>query len=140
MAREFVQGIPVGEVDWKPIGEVMEGVKAARTSGGTLACLLSHDAETGARTLLVKLAPGWSSAAPESHSVTQENFILEGEVTTDLDSNPLTLTAGMYRCIPAGQVHGPGRTETGCIMLQMDSGPIDMIYHEPTHAATGDAS
>jgi hypothetical protein len=25
-------------------------------------------------------------------------------------------------------------------MLQMDSGPIDMIYHEPTHAATGDAS
>jgi quercetin dioxygenase-like cupin family protein len=120
------------KVEWKPVSQIVPGTSAARTSGGTMAALLSEDPDTGYRTSLLKMPPGWASEAPESHSVDQEHYVLEGSLTTDLDGEPVTLGPGSYRFLPAGQIHGRARSETGCTMLNIEYGEIDMIYHEPT--------
>ena len=51
------------------------------------------------------------------HDYWEHVYIVSGELT-DLGLNQ-TFTAGTYACRPPGQVHGPWRTNTGVLMLEI---------------------
>lgn len=98
---------------WRPLD--VPGVQPAAFK------LLSFNEETGARTLLVRLPPGWQQASGY-HSADLELFVVEGGITMG-DDNPGRYAYAYY---PAGHVHRYG-TEFGATVLQMWGGPPDFI-------------
>ena len=125
MSRPVVMGINLDEVDWEP-AESLWSETGEAVPTGLLVKILSVDDETGASTVLVKAPPGWTTDAPEVHSVLQEGFILEGTY----HNGDVELRAPAYFCLPPGTVHGPARSE-GHIVLSMLSGPLDITHVNP---------
>jgi hypothetical protein len=78
---------------------------------------LAADPESGARSALVRWAPGTdtSPAGASRHAYWEEVFLLEGELT-DLTLG-MTFPAGHYACRPPGMPHGPWITRPGVLML-----------------------
>jgi len=105
---EYEFHIPAGE--WIPAGG---------SAQGTWIQVLASDPETGAYTGLIRYAAGTdtSSNGIAIHPYWEEIFILEGELT-DLRLGQ-TFTKGMYACRPPGMEHGPWRTGTGVLMLEI---------------------
>ncbi|MFC1402569.1 MULTISPECIES: cupin domain-containing protein [Streptacidiphilus] len=70
-------------------------------------------------TRLARWAPGLdtSAAGVIRHRYCEEVLILEGELE-DLTLGTV-FTAGHYACRPPGMPHGPYRTTTGCVMLEI---------------------
>jgi hypothetical protein len=70
-------------------------------------------------TRLARWAPGLdtSAAGVIRHTYYEEVFLLEGELE-DLTLGR-TFTAGHYASRPPGMPHGPYRTRTGCVMLEI---------------------
>nr|HET6903981.1 cupin domain-containing protein [Ktedonobacteraceae bacterium] len=81
--------------------------------------VLSTDPETGAYTGLTRYEPGTDTSPNGSacHDYWEEVFILEGDLT-DLRLDQ-TFRQGMYACRPPGMVHGPWRSESGVVMLEI---------------------
>jgi len=82
---------------------------------------LSFDDQTGARTILVKLPPGWKQP-PGYHSADMEMFVVDGGVS--IGDRPMGRYA--YAYYPAGYAH-TFATEQGATVLQFWSGPPDYI-------------
>jgi ChrR Cupin-like domain len=80
---------------------------------------LSIDEKTGEYTRLTKFHPG-SDTAPfggKSHDYPEEIFIVSGRL---FDSAfDLWLETGHYASRPPGEVHGPFRTDIGCVVLEV---------------------
>jgi hypothetical protein len=121
VARKPVRGVAIDEMPWTPVEELAPSIPA-----GPLIKMLSLDEETGAHTMLFKAPPGWSTPKPESHTVQQEDLLLDGECTF----GERRLTAPAYLCFPAGYVHPAVRTDEGFTMLVTFSGPFDVEYHD----------
>jgi anti-sigma factor ChrR (cupin superfamily) len=67
----------------------------------------------GRKTLLVRMQPG--AVFPEhEHRQVEQCYMLEGSVT---DSDGVTVYAGDFICMPAGIMHRPIHTATGCVFL-----------------------
>ncbi len=81
--------------------------------------VLANDPITGAYTGLTRYDPGTDTSAngPACHDVWEEVFILDGDLT-DLGLGK-TFRQGMYACRPPGMVHGPWRSESGVLMLEI---------------------
>jgi hypothetical protein len=88
--------------------------------------VLSRDdadaSDAGDNTILTRLArwaPGLDTTAAGviRHGYVEEVYLLEGELT-DLTLGQ-TFVAGHYACRPVGMPHGPYRTSTGCVMLEI---------------------
>ncbi|MEY9964187.1 hypothetical protein ABIA33_002229 [Streptacidiphilus sp. MAP12-16] len=107
-AHEF---FAVDEVPWT------EAEGAPGVSERVLSAALSGDAAELTR--LARWAPGLdtTSAGVIRHAYYEEVFLLEGELE-DL-SLGRTFTAGHYASRPPGMPHGPYRTSTGCLMLEI---------------------
>jgi hypothetical protein len=94
-----------------------------RAAGGTVPGIwqqvLSFDPETGAYTGLTRYEPGTDTSpnGPACHEYWEEVLILEGNLT-DLRLGQ-TFRQGMYACRPPGMVHGPWRSSSGVVMLEM---------------------
>lgn len=100
--------IPAGE--WVPAGGGVPGIWNQT---------LASDPETEAYTGLIRYEAG-TDTSPNGiaiHPYWEEVFILEGELR-DLHLGK-TFTKGMYACRPPGMEHGPWRTETGVLMLEI---------------------
>lgn len=84
--------------------------------------ILSKDPETGDYTRIARLDPGTdtSELGSFSHDFSEEAYIIEGELT-DL-SLGTTFTPGMYACRPSGMVHGPYKTDKGCLLVEFRYG------------------
>jgi hypothetical protein len=80
---------------------------------------LASDPETGAYTGLTRYEPGTDTSpnGPACHDYWEEVYLLEGDLT-DLSLDQ-TFQKGMYACRPPGMVHGPWRTESGVLMLEI---------------------
>ncbi|MEU9150324.1 cupin domain-containing protein [Streptomyces sp. NPDC048417] len=78
---------------------------------------LAEDPATGARTALVRWAPGTDTSAHgvARHGFWEEVHLLSGALR-DLTLDT-TFTAGMYACRPPGMPHGPWTSEDGVTML-----------------------
>lgn len=102
--------LPENSDKWQPI-EGMENHAEQLT--------LAMDEETGDYTRLTRFKPGADTTpfGPNSHIYPEEILILEGRLY-DAAFNKW-LEPGDYASRPPGEVHGPFKTETGCVVLEM---------------------
>lgn len=125
MSRQSVPAINADEVEWVDIGAALPSADDLVVSPGAKMAILTEDPATGAVTMLLRVPAGWSTSGPESHSVLQEELLIEGDLTI----GDARLRPGSYACFPPGLVHGPAHTDGGALVLVMLSGPFDITYH-----------
>jgi len=87
--------------------------------GTVQALVLSLDADTGAFTRLTRFLPGadTSPLGATVHDFPEEVFIVSGRLFDEAFG--LWLEVGHYASRPPGEVHGPFRTEEGCLVLDI---------------------
>jgi hypothetical protein len=80
---------------------------------------LSIDDVTGEYTRLTRFLPGANTAAfcGKTHPYPEEVFIVSGRLYDQ--AFDLWLDAGHYASRPPGELHGPFRTDVGCVVLEM---------------------
>ena len=95
---------------WEAI-EGMEGVAEQVT--------LAIDHETGDYTRLTRFLPGADTSAfgPKSHDYPEEIMIIQGRLYDAAFDR--WLETGDYASRPPGELHGPFRTDAGCVVLEM---------------------
>ena len=98
------------QCDWQPVVG-LEGVATELT--------LSIDEANGDYTRLTRFAPGADTSAfgGKSHDYPEEVFIVEGSLHDAAFDR--WLRKGDYASRPPGEVHGPFRTEEGCLVLEI---------------------
>jgi hypothetical protein len=102
--------LPENRGKWRPI-EGLEGSAEELT--------LSIDEETGEYTRLTRFHPGSDTAAfgSKSHAYPEEIFIVSGRLYDQ--AFDLWLEPGYYASRPPGELHGPFRTDDGCVVLEV---------------------
>jgi ChrR Cupin-like domain len=95
---------------WKPV-EGLEEVAEELT--------LSIDAVSGEYTRLTRFHPGADTTAygPKSHDYPEEVFIVSGRLYDQ--SFDMWLENGYYASRPPAEVHGPFKTDIGCVVLEI---------------------
>lgn len=87
---------------------------------GQAECLtLSIDPDSGEYTRLTRFLPGADTTplGGKSHAYPEEVFIVSGRLFDAAFG--LWLEPGHYASRPPGEVHGPFRTEEGCVVLEV---------------------
>jgi len=75
--------------------------------------------KTGCRTRLLRLDPGAWTPAAHTHDYWEEIYMLEGEmIVGDGNGGERSVPSPSYACREPGFLHGPVRTETGCMMIE----------------------
>lgn len=92
---------------------------------------LSIDPDTGEYTRLTRFHPGADTSAfgAKTHTYPEEVFIVSGRLFDEAFG--LWLEAGHYASRPPGEVHGPFRTEEGCVVLEIS-------FPDRTHQTAND--
>ena len=95
---------------WKPL-QGLEGIAEELT--------LSIDPDTGEYTRLTKFNPGADTSAfgSKCHDYPEEVFIVTGRLYDQAFN--IWLETGHYCSRPPGEVHGPFRTDIGCVVLEV---------------------
>jgi hypothetical protein len=95
---------------WSPVAG-LEGVAEELT--------LSIDPDTGEYTRLTRFLAGADTTpfGGKSHAYPEEIFIVSGRLYDQ--AFDLWLEAGHYASRPPGEVHGPFRTDVGCVVLEV---------------------
>jgi len=95
---------------WTPI-KGLEGMAEELT--------LSIDPMTGEYTRLTRFLPGADTSlfGGKSHSYPEEVFIVSGRLFDE--AFDMWLEAGHYASRPPGELHGPFRTDVGCVVLEV---------------------
>ena len=80
---------------------------------------LSIDPDSGEYTRLTRFLPGADTTpfGGKSHAYPEEVFIVSGRLYDQAFG--LWLEAGHYASRPPGEVHGPFRTDIGCVVLEV---------------------
>lgn len=101
---------PTNQDAWTDI-EGLEGIAQELT--------LSIDDESGEYTRLTRFQPGADTTpfGGKSHDYPEEIFIVSGRLYDQ--AFDLWLETGHYASRPPGEVHGPFKTEEGCLVLEI---------------------
>jgi len=106
---------------WNPLWPEHAGcwTPVAGLEGMALELTLSLDAETGEYTRLTRFLPGADTAAcgGKAHAYPEEVYIVSGRLYDQ--AFDLWLEAGHYASRPPGEVHGPFRSDVGCLVLEV---------------------
>lgn len=79
---------------------------------------LDTTAQRGRHTRLLRMAPGSETPEAHAHDYWEEIYILEGEmIVRDGTDGEKTVGVGAYAARKPGVMHGPVRSETGCLMI-----------------------
>ena len=99
---------------WKPLSD-FPGVSVIHLSG-----VLDEDRKSGRRTRLVRFEPGARTPKPLVHDYHEEVFLVSGDVTGFAETQSFgTSTQSAYVHRPPGTLHGPLRSEGGCVMMEI---------------------
>lgn len=82
---------------------------------------LDEVGKTGGRTRLLKFAPGVFTTEPFVHDYWEEVWQVSGDLIVGNDADGKggeKFAPGTYACRPPGAVHGPFKSETGCVLLE----------------------
>jgi len=95
---------------WTPV-KGMEGMAEELT--------MSVDDATGEYTRLTRFLPGADTEAfgGKAHAYPEEVFVVSGRLHDE--AFDMWLEAGHYASRPPGEVHGPFRTDVGCVVLEV---------------------
>lgn len=106
---------------WNGLSSENEGLwTEIEGSDGKISFLtLSIDEKSGDYTRLTKFKPGADTKifGGKSHNYPEEVYIVQGNLF-DFAFNRL-LVAGDYASRPPGEIHGPFKTEVGCLVLEV---------------------
>ena len=96
--------------EWQPV-RGLEGVAEELT--------LSIDAKTGEYTRLTRFHPGADTTpfGAKSHEYPEEIYVVSGRLYDH--AFDMWLEAGHYASRPPGEIHGPFRTDVGCVVLEV---------------------
>jgi len=86
-----------------------------------LAGALDEANKAGSRTRLLRFQPGVYTTAPFVHDYWEEVYLVEGDLTVGNDARGEggeNFSAGTYACRPPGAVHGPFKSNGGCLLLE----------------------
>ncbi len=89
--------------------------------------MIRSDPDTGAYTLMVRQASGWSEPKLEAHDCWEELILMEGDYL--MGTNGL-VQAGTYIFRPERIPHGPQATRTGSVWLGRGNQTIDFQFSE----------
>jgi hypothetical protein len=80
---------------------------------------LSIDEETGEYTRLTRFLPNADTTpfGSKSHDYPEEIFVISGRLYDQ--AFDLWLESGHYASRPPGEIHGPFKTDVGCIVLEV---------------------
>jgi ChrR Cupin-like domain len=80
---------------------------------------ISSDPDSGEYTRLTRFHPGadTTSLGGKSHNYPEEVFIVSGRLYDR--AFDLWLESGHYASRPPGELHGPFKTNTGCVVLEI---------------------
>jgi hypothetical protein len=87
-----------------------------------LAGALDEIAKTGNRTRLLRFSAGACTTQPFLHDYWEEVYLLSGDLIVGDETSGLALenfSANTYACRPPGVYHGPFRSSTGCLLLEI---------------------
>ena len=87
-----------------------------------LAGFLDETQKVGNRTRLLRFAPGVYTTKPFVHDYWEEVYLVAGDLTVGNDENGEggeAFDPNTYACRPPGAVHGPFKSEKGCLLLEM---------------------
>ncbi len=87
-----------------------------------LAGALDEAGRRGSRTRLLRFRPGVFTTAPFVHDYWEEVFLVEGDLTVGNDATGHggeSFPPGTYACRPPGAVHGPFKSQRGCLLLEI---------------------
>jgi hypothetical protein len=103
--------------DWATPPGYPEGIEQKILAGA-----LDEAARQGNRTRLLRFRPGVFTTAPFVHDYWEEVYLLQGDLTVGNDAQGEggdSFAAGTYACRPPGAVHGPFKSEGGCLLLEV---------------------
>lgn len=102
---------------WETPPGYPEGIAQKILSGS-----LDEQAKRGSRTRLLRFAPGVFTTAPFVHDYWEEVYLMSGDLIVGNDAKGEGGTAfppNTYACRPPGAYHGPFKSETGCLLLEV---------------------
>lgn len=86
-----------------------------------LAGSLDETNKRGSRTRLIRFAPGAHTTKPFEHDYWEEAYVLAGDLIAGGGDYGALERFGpnAYACRPPGTPHGPFKSETGCLALEI---------------------
>jgi hypothetical protein len=87
-----------------------------------LAGALDEAHRRGNRTRLLRFEPGVHTTAPFVHEYWEEVYLLSGDLIVGNDAEGKggeAFAPNTYACRPPGTPHGPFKSETGCLLLEV---------------------
>lgn len=109
--------VPDMATGWETPPGYPEGIQQKILAGA-----LDEPNRRGHRTRLLRFAPGVYTTAPFVHEYWEEVWLVRGDLVVGNDAQgqggtPFDQAA--YACRPPGAWHGPFRSDTGCLLLEM---------------------
>ncbi len=86
-----------------------------------LAGALDEASKRGGRTRLLRFQPGAYTTAPFVHDYWEEVYLVSGDLTVGNDADGrggVPFRPNTYAVRPPGAVHGPFKSEGGCVLLE----------------------
>jgi hypothetical protein len=114
--KEFHQ-IDMAAEDWHTQKGYPQGIEQKILAG-----LLDEATKRGNRTRLLRFRPGAFTTQPFVHEYWEEVYIVFGDLFVGSDPNGEggeKFTINAYACRPPGVLHGPFRSENGCLLLEL---------------------
>ncbi|MDU9392310.1 hypothetical protein ACIP1T_17580 [Pseudomonas japonica] len=87
-----------------------------------LAGSLDEPGKAGTRTRLLRFKPGIFTTKPFVHDYWEEVYLVSGDLTVGNDEQGRggePFAPHTYACRPPGAFHGPFRSESGCVLLEI---------------------
>jgi hypothetical protein len=123
--QEFRQ-IDMTSTDWHTPQGYPAGIEQTILAGS-----LDEAARTGNRTRLLRFKPGAYTTRPFVHDYWEEVYLVAGDLHVGSDGKGeggAKFVANTYACRPPGVLHGPFRSEEGCLLLELH-------YYEPSETS-----
>ena len=106
---------------WNPLEAANAGLwePVPGLEGAAEQLTLSRDEDTGEYTRLTRFHPGADTTGfgGKGHAYPEEVFVVAGRLHDA--AFDIWLEAGHYASRPPGEVHGPFRTDIGCLVLEV---------------------
>ena len=83
---------------------------------------LDEAKKSGTRTRLLRFAPGVYTTKPFVHDYWEEVYLVSGDLIVGNDEKGEggeRFAANTYACRPPGVHHGPFKSETGCLLMEV---------------------
>ncbi len=102
---------------WEKLPGYPDGIRQQVLAGS-----LDEKNRRGSRTRHLRFDPGVHTTEPFVHDYWEEVYLVSGDLIVGNDRNGKGGTRfgpGTYACRPPGTLHGPFKSETGCLLLEM---------------------